>query len=133
MGRVDLDTVESRPTDAAGGGDEIVNEILDFGRRHLPGHGSGGRVIDGGRGDRFRTAVFFLRLASGMGQLDEDLRGVPVDGFRDPGQAGDEAVIVDGDLPGACLARGLDIGVSRDDQPDFALGQGKPPADRHPQ
>jgi len=123
MSRVKLDTIESRPTDAAGGSDEVMNEILDLGRRHLPGHGPGGRVIDGGRGDRRRAANLFLRLSSGVSQLNEDLRGMLVNGFRDPGQALDEAVIVDGDLPRARLARWLNVCVSRDDQSNLAFGQ----------
>ena len=124
MGGVDLDPVETGGRGPPGGLDEIPDKAVDFALGHFPGRDLGDGIGNGrgGEGDAPRQA--FLGLAAGVGDLEEDLGGRPVDRLGNRPEELDEAVVVGGRLAGAGDARAVDIGVAGDDQPDASLGQG---------
>src|SRR5258707_11532498 len=85
--RVQLDGVDAGADRASGGIDEAVAHALHVRRRHLARHRPIGAECNGGRSDRLPSVLSRCKrlaalpwpsrgsLASGMGELDAELRG----------------------------------------------------------
>ena len=126
VGSVKLHTITARLLYPSRASHKLGNELLDlFGRQGagvllkvFAGNGGGGdnRLPAGERSDRFPAWVM---------ELDEDFSPVLMDHRGQPGQAGDMAILSDGQLPHESGTVGIiDPGDLRDDQAGSAHGAG---------
>ena len=126
VGGVKLHTITARLLYPSRASHKLGNELLDlFGRQGagvllkvFAGNGGGGdnRLPAGERSDRFPAWVM---------ELDEDFSPVLMDHRGQPGQAGDMAILSDGQLPHESGTVGIiDPGDLRDDQAGSAHSAG---------
>ncbi len=128
---VELDDVETGLVRASGGVDEGVHDVVDVGERHGAGRcvtveGDRGRAeslptacVDGhAAGGLTREGAVGRRLASGVRELDSDLRAVRVDGVDDAAPCGHLVVVPQAGVLGADAPLGRDGGGLRQHEPE---------------
>ena len=123
MGAVELDAVIARSLDAAGGGGETADDVLDLGRRKLGGNLRITGADHRARRHRVEARRLPARLAAAVDDLGHHLTAVFVNRVGEPGQPGDEPVVTDEELRRCLATVRTHRHVAGDDEPHPTVGK----------